>query len=79
MSQLPQQIFSELLPPEQIVSSLRDTIPSLMFWLARLDPKDTDVIAQFQQSFKHFVQSGQVWALLIGVVIGYLFRGFTSY
>lgn len=79
MSLFSQQIISNLLSPSQTWSSLRDTLPSLVFWFARLDPKDTDVIAQFQQSFKHFVESGQVWALVIGVVIGYLFRSFTSY
>ncbi len=27
----------------------------------------------------NFVESGQVWALLIGVVIGYAIRGMTTY
>ncbi|ACK71295.1 hypothetical protein PCC7424_2890 [Gloeothece citriformis PCC 7424] len=51
----------------------------ITFWLLALEPEDTDVIAQFQQSFNHFVESGQVWALAIGLVLGYLFRSFTSY
>ncbi|MEL6135915.1 MAG: hypothetical protein AAFR42_00675 [Cyanobacteria bacterium J06628_6] len=42
---------------------------------------------QFQQDFfassgeilNNFVESGQVWALLIGVVLGYLIRGLTAY
>jgi hypothetical protein len=33
--------------------------------------KDPDVLGQMQKSFKHFVDSGQVWAMLIGVFIGY--------
>lgn len=40
---------------------------------------DADLVAEFQKSFKHFVDSGQVWAMLIGVIIGYVFRAFTTY
>lgn len=31
------------------------------------------------QAWEHFISSGQVWALIIGFVIGYLFRGFSAY
>jgi hypothetical protein len=40
---------------------------------------DADLVASFQKSFKHFVESGQVWAMMIGLVIGYFFRAFTTY
>lgn len=40
--------------------------------------KDIDVVADMQKSFNHFVNSGQAWALLIGLFIGYMFRSFTS-
>jgi uncharacterized protein YqgC (DUF456 family) len=40
---------------------------------------DADLVASFQKSFKHFVESGQVWAMLIGLIIGYFFRAFTTY
>ncbi len=40
---------------------------------------DTDVFAGFRASMNNFVKSGQVWALLIGIVIGYLLRGMTTY
>lgn len=40
---------------------------------------DADLVAEFQKSFKHFVDSGQVWAMLIGVIIGYVFRSFSTY
>lgn len=33
--------------------------------------KDPDVLGQMQKSFKHFIDSGQVWAMLIGMFIGY--------
>lgn len=41
--------------------------------------KDPDVLGQMQQAFKNFIDSGQVWALLIGIVIGYIFRGMSSF
>ena len=34
---------------------------------------------QFGNAWNHFVKTGQIWAFLIGVVLGYLFRGFTSF
>lgn len=34
---------------------------------------------QFQQTFNHFVQSGQIWALFIGMILGYLIRSLTPY
>ncbi|MBR8829876.1 MAG: hypothetical protein N5P05_000584 [Chroococcopsis gigantea SAG 12.99] len=48
-------------------------------FLASLNDKDVDIIGNFQTSFHNFVQTGQVWALIIGIVVGYMFRGFTSY
>jgi hypothetical protein len=41
--------------------------------------KDADLIGQMQTAFNHFIQTGQVWALLIGLVIGYMIRNLTSY
>lgn len=38
-----------------------------------------DVFADFRKAVDHFIKSGQVWALLVGVVLGYLFRSLTSY
>lgn len=40
--------------------------------------KDIDVVADMQKAFQHFVNSGQAWALLIGLFVGYMFRSFTS-
>jgi hypothetical protein len=31
------------------------------------------------RSWDNFIRSGQVWALIIGFVIGYIFRGFSAY
>lgn len=54
-------------------------LSSLTDHLMTISDKDVDIIGNFQKSFSHFVKSGQVWALAGGVVIGYMFRGFTSY
>ncbi|MBW4560348.1 MAG: hypothetical protein KME32_04165 [Mojavia pulchra JT2-VF2] len=40
---------------------------------------DPNVIGQMQHSWNHFVKTGQIWALLIGLVIGYMIRSLTSY
>lgn len=45
-------------------------------WIAQAY-KD-DLLANVSQSWNNFIQSGQVWALMIGFVVGYLFRGLTS-
>lgn len=41
--------------------------------------KDPDLLGQWQKAFDHFVQSGQVWALLIGIFIGFLLKSMTSF
>jgi hypothetical protein len=38
--------------------------------------KKIDIIGDFQKSFKHFIESGQVWALGIGIVLGWIFHSF---
>jgi hypothetical protein len=40
---------------------------------------DTDVFAGFRRTLSNFIESGQVWALLIGIVVGYVLRGITTY
>lgn len=40
---------------------------------------DTDVFRGFREWGSNFIESGQIWALIIGIVLGYLFRGFTTY
>lgn len=39
----------------------------------------TDLTKNVQGAFKAFIESGQVWALIIGVVVGYMVRVFTTY
>lgn len=38
---------------------------------------NADLLGNVQKSFSHFIESGQAWALLIGLVIGYIIRGLT--
>jgi hypothetical protein len=38
--------------------------------------KKIDIVGDFQASFKHFIESGQVWALGIGLVLGWIFHSF---
>ncbi|BAZ06995.1 hypothetical protein [Calothrix sp. NIES-3974] len=40
---------------------------------------DPNILGQMQKAFTHFVQTGQAWALLIGLFIGYMIRNLTSY
>lgn len=40
---------------------------------------NTDIFSNFGNWWDHFVKSGQLWALLIGIVIGYFFKSFTSF
>ncbi|MEM6517918.1 MAG: hypothetical protein AAF722_01145 [Cyanobacteria bacterium P01_C01_bin.70] len=40
---------------------------------------DQDVIADLGNAMAYFIESGQVWALVIGFVLGYLIRGVTTY
>jgi hypothetical protein len=44
-------------------------------WIAQI--KD-DLFNNVGASWSNFIQSGQVWALVIGFVLGYLFRSITS-
>ncbi len=57
--------------PAQSVQSLRSEVLATQ--------QTTDVAANFQQHWDHFVGTGQSWALLIGLIVGYLVRMFTSY
>ncbi|GFE69440.1 hypothetical protein [Chroococcus sp. FPU101] len=53
--------------------------PAMINFLATISDKDVDIIGNVQTAFHKFVVTGQVWALIIGIVVGYMFKGFTSY
>ncbi|HEY9837730.1 MAG TPA: hypothetical protein V6D27_12630 [Vampirovibrionales bacterium] len=37
---------------------------------------DPDIMGRIKSAWDNFVATGQIWALIIGMVLGYLFRGF---
>ncbi|MGL5196822.1 MAG: hypothetical protein ACRC8Y_24795 [Chroococcales cyanobacterium] len=37
---------------------------------------DPDIMGRITDAWNNFVETGQIWALIIGMVLGYLFRGF---
>jgi hypothetical protein len=62
----------------QSVSLLGHQISDLTTLLAQNmgEIKKIDVLGDFQKSFQNFIKTGQVWALGIGLVIGWLLKGF---
>lgn len=40
---------------------------------------DADLVAQAKEAWATFVETGQIWAFLIGTIIGYTLRVFTTY
>lgn len=40
---------------------------------------DQDILGDMGRLWNTFIESGQVWALLIGIVVGYLLRNLTAY
>lgn len=53
--------------------------PIMINFVVAITEKDVDIISQVQEAYHKFVVTGQVWALIIGIVVGYMFKGFTSY
>lgn len=41
--------------------------------------EDVDILGDMKNAWDNFIDSGQVWALLIGLAVGYMFRGMTSF
>ena len=61
-----------------VISQLVWQLPVSLTMLAQ-NVTDPDVIGQMQRGWNNFVTTGQIWALLIGLVIGYILKGLTSY
>jgi hypothetical protein len=40
---------------------------------------DQDLVGSTGKSLHHFYESGQMWALIIGVVLGYAFKSASSF
>ena len=61
----------------QVVFDRHDIITPISSLLAQAI-EDPDIIGQFEDAWYNFIDSGQVWALLIGTFFGYTFKGFTG-
>lgn len=49
-------------------------------WLGLAQLKtETDLFAQVSGAWDNFVKTGQIWALLIGIVFGYFIKAFTTF
>lgn len=40
---------------------------------------NTDLFGQVASAWNNFVRTGQAWALLIGLIIGYFIKSFTTF
>ncbi|MBD2139173.1 hypothetical protein H6F32_16705 [Anabaena sp. FACHB-1237] len=41
--------------------------------------KDPDLLGQIEKAWNTFVKSGQIWAIMIGIVVGYIFKSLSSF
>lgn len=63
---------------------LGDSIQGMLWrlpidWIVLAQQFDQDIMGDLQKGFDNFVKTGQVWALIIGIVLGYLLRSVTAY
>jgi hypothetical protein len=61
-----------------LISKLIWHLPTNLIVLAQ-NITDPNLLGQIQKGWNHFLQTGQVWALLIGLVIGYIIRNLSTY
>lgn len=71
--------------PKENMTYLSDSI-SQIIWHLPVDitflaqqVRDADLMGQIQRNWSQFVQTGQIWALLTGLIIGYMLKSLTSY
>ncbi|NJO77196.1 MAG: hypothetical protein HC827_00870 [Cyanobacteria bacterium RM1_2_2] len=50
-----------------------------LHWAVLAQQFDTDVFATTRRIVGDFIESGKLWTLLIGIVIGYILKSVTSY
>jgi hypothetical protein len=74
----------------QLAVDWLSSLPSwsdLSFWHSQIDwlvlakssgVRDPNILGQIQEAFDNFIKSGQVWALLTGLAIGYLLKSITA-
>ncbi|TAF12431.1 MAG: hypothetical protein EAZ76_14225 [Nostocales cyanobacterium] len=69
MEHLNDQLFS-------LVGNLHEHVTFLANYT---NVRDADLLGQVQATWNNFVKTGQIWATLVGLIIGYMIRGLTSY
>lgn len=73
--------WADLLQSNLLQSDFLHSIQTLPLELAQIKNKvpETDLWGDLTKAFNNFVKTGQAWAFLVGLVIGYLVRTFTSF
>jgi hypothetical protein len=51
----------------------------ISLWVIFAQQPSPDILADISNAWSNFVSSGQLVAMIIGMVLGYLIRMFTSY
>ena len=75
------EILLETLLNSQLLQMVIDVHHSCFAALATILAQaieDPDILGQMQDAWYNFIDTGQCWALLIGVFFGYTFKGFTG-
>lgn len=70
------QVQSFLPPAPLEAVSISSAMPQSMVLAQQFDQ---DVLGDMGRLWNIFIESGQVWALLIGVIVGYFIRSLTAY
>lgn len=47
-------------------------------WTILAQQFNQDILGDLQKGWSNFIETGQIWALLIGVIIGYFFKSITN-
>ena len=71
-------LLNHITPWHNVLGELSNQLAVDWLVLAQ-EVKNQDAIGQMVNAWNTFVKTGQVWALLIGLIVGYVFRSFTSF
>lgn len=73
------EIYNNFISNLDLVGNVIENFPIHWTIVFAQNIQDPDLLGQVQRAFTGFIQSGQAWALLIGIAIGYMVRNLTSY
>ncbi len=74
-------IVMEILFNDQLVQIMMEIHHNYLLPVSNLLAQafeDPDILGQIEDAWYNFIDSGQVWALFIGMLLGYIFKGFTG-